>query len=1047
MSAELRDQLQRTLGTAYVIERELGGGGMSRVFVARETAFDRRVVVKVLPPELSAAVSVERFRREIQLAAGLQHPHIVPVLTAGISEGLPYFTMPFVDGESLRARLQREHELTVNDSIGILRDVAKALAYAHARGVVHRDIKPDNVLLSGGSAVVTDFGVAKALSASAEPGSSGLTSLGMAMGTPAYMAPEQAAADPDTDHRADIYALGAMAYEMLTGRPLFPGRSPQQVLAAHTLQTPQPVQQLRPSLPPALAQLVMRCLEKHPADRPQTADALMRELESLATPSGGSAPAMSTATRAFLAPKGRVQFGRALALYAIASIIVVALAALVVQTLGVPDWVLPGAAIVMALGLPMVVITGLVQRGAAAAAVPAYDSAARRLFTWRRTAIGGAAALGVFSVLTLGWLVMRSLGIGPAGSLVAAGVLKDRESILIADFRAPPTDTVLGAVVTSAFRTDLSQSNVVSVVQPTRVRAALQRMQRPPGARLDLALAREVAVRDGIKAVLDGDVSEIGPTYVLSVRLVSADSGVELAAFRESADDARGVIPAVDRLSKKLRAKIGESLRTVRDSKPLEQVTTASLDALRKYAQADHAISVDGDNPKGIALLQDAIALDTGFAMAYRKLGVVLGNTGAPPEQRAAALEKAYAHRDRLTEEERYLTIGTYYMSGPTVDPDKALAAYEALIDIEPDNYVALNNASLLLGRRGDWAKAAEYDRRAIAGDSMSAFAYTNLSFALYELGKPGEARRVNDVLARKMPGNPAVEENRVGIYLAEDAYDSALIVVDRARGRFAGDPSIQAEAENVQEVVARARGQLMEAARRNAAAAQINRQRGFANAELQRDLVLAFYDIFYRGQRQRGAQRLDAALAQHPMSAIPPLQRPYITAAVLYAIAGRPERARALLAEQERALPPDVLAAARWDRHSAMGEIALAEGKPDVALAEFRQSDPGGCPICVMANTGRAFDLAGQSDSAIATWERFLSTPSMVHGNLDPTYRAGVYLRLGELYQARGDTSRAASNYARFIAAWRDADPDLQPKVEDARRRLKSLSHAEKGT
>ncbi|HVP72004.1 MAG TPA: serine/threonine-protein kinase, partial [Gemmatimonadaceae bacterium] len=363
---ELQQQLQQTLGSGYAIERELGGGGMSRVFVARETALDRRVVVKILPPDLSASVSAERFRREIQLAAGLQHPHIVPVLTAGISEGLPYFTMPFVDGESLRARLLREHELTVNDTVAILRDVAKALAYAHARGVVHRDIKPDNVLLTGGSAVVTDFGVAKALRASQQEAGSGLTSLGMAMGTPAYMAPEQAAADPDTDARADIYALGVVAYEMVTGRPVFSGRSPQQVLAAHTMQTPTPVTELRPSLPPAFAALIMRCLQKHPADRPQTAEALLHELDTLATPTGVHVPAMTAATRAFLAPSGRVRFGRALGVYAIASSLVVALAALLVQTVGVPDWVLPGVAIVMALGLPMVLITGYVQRRAAA---------------------------------------------------------------------------------------------------------------------------------------------------------------------------------------------------------------------------------------------------------------------------------------------------------------------------------------------------------------------------------------------------------------------------------------------------------------------------------------------------------------------------------------------------------------------------------------------------------------------------------------------------------------------------------------------------------
>ncbi len=379
MSPELREQLQRTIGAGYVIERELGGGGMSRVFVAREVALDRLVVVKVLPPELSAAVSVERFRREIQLSAGLQHPHIVPVLTTGVSDGLPYFTMPYVDGESLRARLAREHELPVNDTVSILRDVAKALAYAHARGIVHRDIKPDNVLLSGGSAVVTDFGVAKALSESTASAGASLTSLGMAMGTPAYMAPEQAAADPTTDSRADIYALGAMAYEMLTGRPLFPGRSPQQVLAAHTMQTPDPIQGIRPAIPNGLAALITSCLEKHPADRPQTADALLHALDALATPSSGSAPALSTATRAFLAPTdGRIRLGRALVLYVAASVIIVAFAALLVQTLGVPDWVLPGAAIIMALGLPMVLVTGFVQHRAAAGKASTTRGVARK---------------------------------------------------------------------------------------------------------------------------------------------------------------------------------------------------------------------------------------------------------------------------------------------------------------------------------------------------------------------------------------------------------------------------------------------------------------------------------------------------------------------------------------------------------------------------------------------------------------------------------------------------------------------------------------------
>src|SRR5213594_2502446 len=284
---DLLARLQSALGDAYRIERELGGGGMSRVFLAQETALKRQVVIKVLPPEMAAGVNVERFRREVELAASLQHPHIVPLLAAAASGDLLYYTMPLVEGESLRAKLARQGELPVSETIRVLADVADALAYAHAHGVVHRDIKPDNVLISGKHAVVTDFGVSKAVSG-ASAGS--LTSLGVALGTPAYMAPEQAAADPHTDHRCDLYAVGALAYEMLTGRPPFTGATPQAVLAAQVSERPVAVTRQRETVPPALAAAVMRCLEKNPADRFQTAEELVHLLEEMATPSGGTMP-------------------------------------------------------------------------------------------------------------------------------------------------------------------------------------------------------------------------------------------------------------------------------------------------------------------------------------------------------------------------------------------------------------------------------------------------------------------------------------------------------------------------------------------------------------------------------------------------------------------------------------------------------------------------------------------------------------------------------------------------------------------------------------
>ncbi|GAC1648884.1 MAG: hypothetical protein NVS4B3_05100 [Gemmatimonadaceae bacterium] len=291
MTDPLRERLLGALGTGYIIERELGGGGMSRVFLATETALSRQVVVKVLPSEAAASVSIERFKREILLAAQLQHPHIVPMLTAGEIDGLPWFTMPYVAGESLRVRLARQGELPVAEGMRVLREIASALAYAHEHSIVHRDIKPDNVLLSGGAAMVTDFGVAKALSSSSNAEQGSVTSLGVALGTPAYMSPEQASADPTLDHRADVYTFGVLAYETLTGQTPFSGRTPQGLLAAHVAEAPEPVQRRRPSLPAGLAALVMRCLEKRPADRPQSAAEIVHALDALTTPSGGMAPA------------------------------------------------------------------------------------------------------------------------------------------------------------------------------------------------------------------------------------------------------------------------------------------------------------------------------------------------------------------------------------------------------------------------------------------------------------------------------------------------------------------------------------------------------------------------------------------------------------------------------------------------------------------------------------------------------------------------------------------------------------------------------------
>ena len=285
--------LQSALSGRYTIERELGGGGMSRVFVATETALGRTVVIKVVAPGLLEGLSADRFTREVKLAARLQQANIVPLLSAGDANGVPYYTMPFVDGLSLRARLTNG-PLSVGEATHVLRDVAKALAYAHAQGVVHRDIKPENVLLSGGTAMVTDFGIAKALTASRThaagddafvtgPGTGTLTSVGTSLGTPAYMAPEQAVGS-EIDFRADLYSWGVMAYELLTGAHPFAGcTTAQQLIAAHIADEPAPIAKKVATLPANLAKVVMQCLEKDAAHRPVSAAELVAALDALAS--------------------------------------------------------------------------------------------------------------------------------------------------------------------------------------------------------------------------------------------------------------------------------------------------------------------------------------------------------------------------------------------------------------------------------------------------------------------------------------------------------------------------------------------------------------------------------------------------------------------------------------------------------------------------------------------------------------------------------------------------------------------------------------------
>ncbi len=1049
--SDFRAQLEKSISGQYAIDRELGGGGMSRTYIATEKTLNRKVVIKVLAPELLAGVSVERFNREVLLAARLQHPHIVPVLGAGDADGLPWFSMPFVEGESVRARLGHG-PLSIGEVISILRDVARALAFAHANGVVHRDIKPDNVLLAAGSATVTDFGIAKAISASrtAAPGAT-LTVAGTSIGTPAYMAPEQAAGDPATDHRADFYSFGILAYELLSGQTPFHGLPPARMLAAQLSERPRDIREVRPDTPAALAQIVMRCLEKSPDDRPQNGADIVKVLDSVTSSSAGEAAPVILAG-------GTIRLGRAIGLWAGATLLVALTAWAATAVIGLPEWVLPGSAGVMLLGLPMIFLTAYVQRTAyrAYTTTPAFTPGGTSATTrgtmaglaikasphvsWRRTWLGGAIAVGAFAALVLAFMVMRALGIGPAGSLIGKGAFGSKETIVIADFTSPASDTALGVTASEALRTDLAQSTSLKVLTRASVSEVLRLMQKPADSRVPFELAREVASREGAKAVLNGEISQLGGTYVIAASLISAQDGRELAQFRRTAKSQNDLVEALGALSKDIRSKVGESLRNVHESNPLERVTTSSLPALKKYVEGLEYIAATGDNTKGRLPLIEAVALDSTFAMAWRRLAATYGTVPGAQAEQQHAISQAFKYRDRLSEDERLLTEAGFYDWGPTPDRERAIAAYEGLIERDSTNRAALNNVGNLYSSKLDFAHAEDRYRRASELEHPFGGAFVNLAATQAADGKFAAADSTIVRFEKTLPTHAELPAIKAGVMALRGNFDSADTTLRSAIARTKS-PGVRAEMANFLDEFAVERGRIREGQRW--LTQTIVNDAGTPGGSAERLAVMldsAWVQAHFLNDATAAHATIRRALALIPIESLAPGDRPWWTLVNISTAMHDGAAAHTYDAALEKDLPLSRMATIVGFRESLRALVAMADNRPKDALpllataykGDVGRGDSG--PIRALA-----FDLTNQPDSAIAEFERYVGAIDAFFRS-KPDYQAGSFKRLGELYEAKGNTAKAIENYQKFIDLWKDADPELQPAVRSAKARLDEL-------
>jgi eukaryotic-like serine/threonine-protein kinase len=722
--------------------------------------------------------------------------------------------------------------------------------------------------------------------------------------------------------------------------------------------------------------------------------------------------------------------------------------------------VFTGALVVMAIGFPVILFTGYTQYIARRVAQatptltprgtvvrPSANGTLAQLavkasphVSWSRTARGGIAALTTFALLVAGYLVLRVLGIGPSGSLLAAGKLNQQDRVLVAAFDAASKDSALADVVSVAVRTNLAQSRAVTMVPTSGIVAALQRMQRPTTARVDLALAREIAAREGIKAVVSGSVAQAGSGFIITARLINAQSGDELAVYNEPASGTADIIPAVDRLTRELRGRIGESLKSVKDAPALSQVTTSSLDALRSFAAGLRANDIDGDFARAATLFEDAIAKDSGFAAAYIQLAYSLGNAGVQPARQDSLIATAYRLRDRLRESERYNVEGAYLQ---TRNRPKAIAAFERAVAADSSNTDALNQLAIVFMRTRNLRDAEQLTRRAVVNEPDNGILVSNVGDVLMNQGKFDAADSVFRLMKeRKFP--LSTEDNQAAILYLRGELDSAEA---RARSGARSDkPDVARPMLNMLHQIMQVRGRFHEADSIAVVVRDAAAKRGARVNWLALPARISLNDALLRGDSARALARLDSAVKARPLTPESP-PGSALDVAHSYAAAGAPERARAILAQY------DMWARDSINRQGFLGQrlytegsILLAEHRVDDAIRTFRRMDvdtdglPIACSFCLSFALGRAYDAANQADSTIANLERYLATPGRNRINTDAWLLGPIHKRLGELYEAKGNTKRAAKEYADFVELWKRADPDLQPKVAEVRTRLERV-------
>jgi len=928
------ERITAALADRYRIERELGSGGMATVYLAQDLKHERQVAVKVLRPELAAALGSDRFLREIKIAANLNHPHILPLHDSGEADGFLYYVMPYVDGESLRDRLNREKQLPIEDALEVAKEIADALGHAHSLGFVHRDIKPENILFEAGHAVVSDFGIARAVT---EASDERLTDTGLAMGTPAYMSPEQGAGEQDVDGRSDIYSLACVLYEMLGGDPPYTG-STAQALLARKLTDPVPsLQVVRETVPEEIEHVVIKALAKTPSDRFPTAAKFVEALEG-----GGRASARQ-------APLPR-------------------------RRRPVAGWV------------------------------------------------GGALGL----LVILGGIALLSPSLDVA--------FTERDWIIIADLDNQTGEEVFDRSLNTALTIALEQSQYVNVVPRTRVEEALGRMGREGVEVLDDALAREVALREGAKAVVAFAISRIDTTYLISAQILGPETGVTVSSETVRAEGQAAVLPALDGLARTIRTTLGETLDDIAQREvPLPLATTSSLGALKRFAEGRDAWR-EGRYVEARGLWRSATEIDSNFAWAHARLGTAY--TWLNQEREGEIhFRKAEVLLDRVTQREQ-LWI-RQLIEGYRGNRARAANLTRMFLREYPDDrdaWFSLGRHVQYLARRGE---ALEAYQHSIAIDSFFTSAYINSGQLYYQLGQYEMARRSFERAFELEPDNltrATGDINRM--------YGFVLVMLgDTANARATFGKMLSGSAEEEGNGL-RSLALLVMYQGKYSAGISYLKEAILANRAS--DLKLSEYvnrlHLISAFSARGMGDSVDAQLREADRLA----EQTYLSTTWLSHLAqhhvrhGDLERGRQVLDQMIARFPPDSPQYLRASVAWIEGEIALAKRDLGTAVDRLELARRLWPYNLYREALALCYFRSGKLEQAAAVLEEITNDWDLGTVNQQPWILAHYWL--GRVREAQGNDAEASEYYQRLVDIWSDGDDDLVVLM-DAQRRLNRLA------